>query len=194
MRLLAFSFSFMTILLSGCAGLAQWRDSAPLRSDREVFLLPAAAELSAAVTLSAREVSEEYLLALHSGREAFQGALLTPAGINVANLDFSAKKQAIATVVSMGELLSPAQLVAYLELIYSPVATLRNALKDGWCLEEGTAQRHFFSACDGAVPQPAFSIRYSGDAPWYATITLQDHQQHRVLQVRVLEVSNVLSE
>lgn len=184
----------LVLLSGGCAGLSGLGKASPLLRDRTTFVLPAAAELTAVVTMASAGTVEEYLLALHSGREAFQGAMLTPAGMNVANFDFSPSRQDITTQMALGDLLSPAQLMAYLELVYTPLTALRTALRDGWCIAEEHRVRHFLRTCGDAASAPIYTIHYSGDAPWYATIRVQDRLQNRVLTLKILEVGNVLSE
>lgn len=188
----------MLSALPGCSTLTETAADFPLRHDRPVIAFPQGAEVTAALTLTQAGRVEEYLLALHSSGDGVQGALLTPQGIPLATFATVDHRRRVATQARSGRLLSPIQLLDYLELSYSSVANGPALLKSDWCAVETGVERLFVRHCGNTSSDvyetAAFSLTYQGSKPWYQTIVLYDVARALTMRLRILEHSNAVSE
>lgn len=190
--------------LTACALFSSGGAGYPLRDRGLVPELPAQQEATAVVRVARGAVVEEYILALRASSSEVQAALLSPQGVPQYQIHFNERRREYSTQVYAGELLSAAILADYLQLIYLSEAKIGAALKKRWCIEDIFAQntpqavvepakrvRRLLQDCDTQKRSSAYLIRYSGSAPWFGEIEINDVFRAQTVTMTVLEAKKL---
>lgn len=164
------------------------RPVSPIETVHCLQALPKGYEVHATVRVSSSD--QHYLLAIGTGPERLQLALLAAQGIPVYRLVCEQGSPRVSMQTTLGEHLPPLVLLNYLGLIYMPSPQLSQQLRADWVLQEQLGERVL------ARPAGAVGIRvvYRGQAPWFSSVDLFDELNGVNLRLVILESSRVLSE
>lgn len=182
------------LTLVGCTTAGTSRSHILSQRETGKPMLPAGYEVQASLHLSRNSAQEDYLLAMSTAKHTFSAAFLTPQGIPVYRVEVVKGRTRVSAQTSIGELLNPAQILEYLELIYTADDDIRARVGNNWTWESSPSHRRFHRDNSGHSPSVNVSIRYSGSKPWYALATLADSRNDLKLTIRVLESHFVLPE
>lgn len=184
------TLAVILLLTAACTGqLPRSTMAMPLPLDIGEF--PLNQEVQLAVQLRRGEQQENYLVALNTQRGAFSLVLLTPQGLPAYQLSQSGAELRLSTQTFASELLSPADWLAYLQLVFSTYPQSAAGLERGWLRQRELGQALYLCCKNTDTFTPVIDVRYTGEKPWYRAISLTDARNATVMMIQVLETSPV---
>jgi hypothetical protein len=195
MRCLFFYLSgVIFLILPGCASPGIHENTLPVQFNKSGQGFPVGYEVQAIVHIFRGSIREDYVLAMSTETGAFTAAVLTPQGIPVYSVRGFNGQLAVSRQTAIGELLSPTELLGYLEFIYLEDSIIVKKIRNTWRWDTSKGARNFYPAGTPSSATAAIHIRYRGIAPWFSRIDLTDKRTNTRLQLELVEASRVLPE
>jgi hypothetical protein len=177
---------------AACASLSKITADLPLSRQTCPYGFAADYEVRATLGLRTSGHKEEYLLAIRTGGESADLAVLTPQGIPVYSIHCSESGLEISSQTRLAGGISAVLMLSYLEMIFIGGDRLRQLLQPGWAVEEGGDMRLLSRRSVDGVVVGGININYMGDPPWFKTVKLEDTLRETTLVLGIMGSSLVL--
>ncbi|MCB1730290.1 MAG: DUF3261 domain-containing protein, partial [Halieaceae bacterium] len=180
---------FLAAVLAGCSGLSTGENLPVSPRHCEQGSIPDQ-ELRASLRQAAAGETQELLLALRSTNGTLQLALLSPQGLPLYRIVCNQSGPQVSVQSGSELVVSPLEMLGYLELALATPASLAVALRPGWSLEELDGDRRFRKAGENLE----ISIDYGTKEGKPGHVQVEDVDKGIRLVLRVLGGSRVVSE